>query len=70
MSKEYRVSVRVSDELKVRLEKAAQQTGIDETTIVRNCIDAFCESAEQNGNVSFPLKIVPQGEVKYRIKKK
>ena len=57
VSKEKRLSVRVDDKLKSRLEEAERVTGVDEATIVRQCLSAFCDHVERNGRVVFPLTI-------------
>jgi len=62
MKAEPRVSVRVSPELKQRLENVVKQTGIDEATIVRNCIEAVCVSVNEQGHLVFPLKLVEHCE--------
>jgi antitoxin component of RelBE/YafQ-DinJ toxin-antitoxin module len=56
-AKETRISVRIDPELKERLERAIDQTGVDESSVVRQCLEAFCELVEQNGRVSFPIKL-------------
>lgn len=55
--KEPRVSVRVSPELKSRLESVVTKTGIDETTLVRSALEAICDEAERSGMLTFPLAI-------------
>ena len=55
--KEPRISVRVDDELKARIEAVCEKTGLDEAQIVRNCIIALCDSVEKNGIITFPLEI-------------
>lgn len=56
-NKEHRLSVRVDARLKKRLEEAEKTTGIDEATIVRQCLVAFCEHVEVHGRAVFPLTI-------------
>jgi hypothetical protein len=58
---EPRISVRVEPGLKKRLEKAAAHTGIDEATITRNCIEAFCSHVEKTGAITFPIAITTAG---------
>ena len=56
-AKEPRISVRVDNDLKTRIETVCKQTGVDEADIVRNCIIALCDSVEKNGTITFPLQI-------------
>jgi len=56
-AKEPRISVRVDEPLKARIEAVCAKTGIDEADIVRNCIIALCDAVEKNGEITFPLKI-------------
>lgn len=81
-AKEPRISVRVSPELKGRVEAVVNSTGIDEATIVRNCLEAVCDEVEHNGALTFPLAItqpvkspaavppapVAKGPISYRIR--
>lgn len=55
--KETRLSVRIPPALKDRLAVAAHKTGVDEPTIVRQCLAAFCDHVEMHGRVIFPLTI-------------
>lgn len=55
--KEPRISVRVDASLKSRLEAVVKETGIDEATIVRNCIEALCEHVERVGTLTFPIEV-------------
>lgn len=54
-AKEPRISVRVNPELKARINEITARTGIDEATLVRNCIEALCAHVERTGQISFPL---------------
>lgn len=58
-AKEPRISVRVSPELKKRIETVTENTGVDEATIVRNCLEAVCDSVEACGTLIFPLELAP-----------
>ena len=55
--KEPRISVRINSALKVRLEAVTKHTGIDEATIVRNCVEAICDHFEETGQITFPLAV-------------
>lgn len=56
-AKEPRISVRVDSSLKQRIESAVQRTGVDEATMVRNCIEALCDHIERHGHITFPLSL-------------
>lgn len=56
-AKEPRISVRVEAALKLRIDAITARTGIDEATLVRNCIEALCAHVERTGRISFPLSI-------------
>jgi len=56
-AKEPRISVRVNPELKARIDEITARTGIDEATLVRNCIAALCAHVERTGQISFPLTV-------------
>ncbi len=67
-TKEPRISVRVSHELKHRLETVVDRTGIDEALIVRNCIEAVCDEVERSGSLTFPLAVTKQGNQSALVK--
>lgn len=56
-AKEPRISVRVDQDLKARIDAITARTGIDEATLVRNCIEALCAHVERTGQISFPLAV-------------
>lgn len=60
-AKEPRINVRVSPELKQRLESVVSSTGVEEAVIVRNCLDAVCTEVEQSGVLTFPLIVASKG---------
>lgn len=61
--KEPRIAVRVSAELKQRLEAAQEQTGLDEPSIVRASVDAFCKYVEDHlESPPFPLEFRKPGQ--------
>jgi hypothetical protein len=45
----------VDQDLKLRIESAVARTGVDEATLVRNCIEALCDHVERHGQITFPL---------------
>lgn len=56
-TKEIRVSVRISPALKKRLNDAVERSGVEEPTIIRQCVEAFCAHVEMHGRITFPLTI-------------
>ena len=56
-AKDARIAVRVDPELKARIAQIVERTGIDEATLVRNCIEALCAHVERTGQISFPLTV-------------
>lgn len=60
MGKETRIALRVSDEKKDRLTRAAKTVGLNETTLVEACVDALIDYVETNGEITTPLVIVPK----------
>lgn len=56
-AKEPRISVRVEQALKDRMDAITARTGINEATLVKNCIEALCDHVERTGQISFPLAI-------------
>lgn len=56
-AKEPRVSVRVDAALKARIEAVSTQTGIDEATLVRNCLEAICDHVDKTGRLTFPIEL-------------
>jgi len=65
--KEARISVRVDPETKARLQQAVADTGIDEPTLVKNCVLALLRYIDENGMISFPLNVVPSEIPKARV---
>lgn len=53
------VSVRLGDELHARFDAACGKTRIDSSTVVRACLEAFCDEVEEKGGIWLPLRIVP-----------
>ena len=61
-SKESRIAVRVPSSLKERIAAVQEQTGLDEPTIIRNAVDAFCKYVEEfNESPPFPLEFRKPG---------
>lgn len=55
--KEPRISVRVDAALKARIEEVSEQTGIDEATLVRNCLEAICDHVDRTGRLTSPIEL-------------
>jgi len=60
MSKETRVNVRVSDDLKKRLKSVTDETKISETSFVIACLEAVCDHFEEHGEITMPLVVKPK----------
>jgi len=58
--KEIRISVRITPQLKAELQKAVELTGIDESTLVRKCLEALLDHVETHGSITLPLSIGPK----------
>lgn len=58
VEKETRLSVRIDPALKQRLAEAVEKTGVDEPTIVRQCLVAFCEHVEMHGRVMLIAAVI------------
>jgi predicted DNA-binding protein len=56
------VSVRVSAEIKKRLDALEQQTGLDESTIIRAAIEACLDYVEEHGEITLPLAVLPKSK--------
>ena len=53
-----RIHVRISADLKKRIVGVVEETGVDEATVVRNCLEALCNHFDETGSISFPMKMV------------
>jgi len=60
MPKETRISVRISNELQQQLDEACALTNLDESTVVRACLEAFVAQVKAEGGIWLPLKITPK----------
>ena len=58
--REARIAVRVTPELKERLDKTVQATGIPEPVVVVKCLEAYCDYVEEHGEATFPLLVKPK----------
>ena len=57
--KETRISVRIDADTKARLTEAAELVGVDETTMVKRCVEALLREIESEGCITFPISITP-----------
>jgi hypothetical protein len=60
--KEPRIAVRIPQTLRERLDEVQKLTGLDEPSIIRNAVDAFCNYVEQfKESPPFPLEFRKPG---------
>lgn len=60
MSPEKRISVRVDADLKLRIKRLEEQTGLTEAALVKECVKAFLEEFDRTGQVTLPIKITSE----------
>lgn len=60
--KDTRISVRLSPELKRQVLEACALTGLDEPTVIRECLKAFVEEVATTGEVRLPLALIPKSK--------
>ena len=58
--KEVRVAVRITNELRTRIDNAVKSTGIPEAVVVSKCLEAYCDYVEEEGSITFPLLLKPK----------
>ena len=69
--KEVRVAVRITPQLRERIDKAVESTGIPEPVVVVKCLEAYCDYVEEHGEATFPLIVKPKSaEVPAQPKRK
>lgn len=66
MPKETRIALRVTDEKKDRLSRAAKIVGLNETTLVEACVDALIDYVEEHGELTMPLVVLPKNAANRR----
>ena len=59
MIKTITISTRIDDSLRERLRKVANETGIEEATILRESAKAAIRYVETHGHLVFPLTVIP-----------
>ena len=64
MPKEIRINVRASEELKDRLKRVCELTGLPETTLVMACLEGALRYVEKHGEITLPLSVIPTSELK------
>lgn len=57
--KELRVQVRISEELRRRIDAAEKITHIKESVFMTACLEAYCDYVEKHGEITFPLVVKP-----------
>ena len=60
MKRNYVYNVRITDELKERLWKMTEETGIQHTGLVGDFIKNLCNFYEENGEIRSPFMIFPK----------
>lgn len=60
--KDNRITVRLDATLQAQVNKACAITGLDEPTIIRECLKAFTEEVQRTGEIRLPLAIVPKSK--------
>src|SRR5436189_6448399 len=58
--KEIRVNVRVAEELKAKVMKINEITGLDESTLVRKSLEAIAEYFQEHGELTVPFVVLPK----------
>ena len=64
MSKGYRVSVRIPDQLGADFQDSLKTTGLGETQFITQAIEAFVQQVREKGEITLPLAIVPKSSLK------
>ena len=62
--KEIRVNVRIAEELKDQIQRVTQLTGVDESALVRACLESIVEYFDANGEITLPLAVLPKSQLK------
>lgn len=52
-----RIHVRIPNELKARIARVVDRTGIDEAALVRNCVEAICDHFDETGTITLQVTI-------------
>lgn len=52
-----RISIRVTPEMKARMDAAVAMTGLEEAILVRHCLDALLDHIELKKQITFPITI-------------
>ncbi len=62
MAKESRISVKVDEDLKRRLEAVAEDSQIGEATLIRAMVGVLCDSWEDRESLTIPFSLIPKNE--------
>jgi hypothetical protein len=63
MRKSLRVQVRVSEELRARLDSAEKIAKIKESVFFVELLEAYCDYVESNDETRFPLSVISKKEL-------
>ena len=66
--KEVRVAVRITPQLRTRIDNAVESTGVPEAVVVTKCLEAYCDYVEQQGEITFPLIVKPKSKEEAQAK--
>lgn len=61
--KSNQLSVRLDSELQKDVEECCEITGLDSSTLMRECLKAFVREVRATGEIRLPLAIIPKSEV-------
>ena len=62
--KEIRVNVRIAEELKGDVQRVLELTGVDESALVRACLESVVEYFDKHGEITLPLVVLPKSALK------
>ena len=63
MTKQARISVKIDETLKARIERIEADTGIGEASLIRHLATAMCNYAETYGELTLPFAVIPRNEL-------
>ena len=61
-TKESRISVKIDQALKDRVQRVENATGIGEPSLVRACLVALCDYVDLNSELTIPFTVIPRSE--------
>jgi hypothetical protein len=60
MPRERRINVRAKGDLKDRLRRACEVTGVSESSLIAACVEALVNYVESHGEITLPIVVVPK----------